>query len=838
MAGTQELVPGVTIASSPYGTTVAAFNGGIVYAGTDGGLWESNGTPAGTTELVAPGQSLGAVSGWGDVYAGSTQAFGYGNFDPVGFADVGGTLVFDGTAYGPALDSGTGGVVEPIITFNGSDVQVVGQLGAGSEPPNLNPTEIYLGGQPGNYTSYVVDTPSGLPDVPGTVTDAAFFQAYGYGNGLAYYDPTMGGGGTYYGGPGSYEIIDGQPTSIYENGGPDANDITNVGGVLLFNTETTSGFYDDYTLGLSTGPGADSPFPYVDLASYISGVSANGINPTDITAFDGNAYFNGYDSAGDQGLFELQADSETGFIGVTLSSSPPLGSAPAAGGGYAYIAADGLELTGISGASPDGINPNDLTALNIPAATDVAITVTQLLDNLNDPAANPLPAREGSEGYVLMDSAANIASLSPADIVTGESLGVTAIVTGGTIDVAQAEALEQFVSILPFDNTDSVTVFDTAADIQAMTPAQMSALTEIGVGEISVNDPAIILTAPQATALSLASIQLIVPQGGSIAIDRTDTLTAAAIEDMTQTQADELAAFGYSTLSASDASIVLTVGQALVFENAGFALTAPGYSVTISDIATKIESLTTSELAGLANLGVSGVTATDTSIYLSTAQAEALEDPNVPITALQGKVFVADTAAKIDNLSPAQISTLALIGVNALTGSASEVLTMDLAQAVALEQAGLQIGPPQAGNGLQFAIADSPNAIENLTPQQIAGLRGISPKYFIGEVNASGGFGLGIADTVAFANADIIVTVPSGDTLGVVDTDSDVASLTAAQIDALRSVMFAGRGWITVPADQIPTIYVTSGESPTIDESSLPNSRVTILSSRTTTAAP
>ena len=98
---------------------------------------------------------------------GPLRRFGYGNFDPVGFADVGGTLVFDGTAYGPALDSGTGGVVEPIITFNGSDVQVVGQLGAGSEPPNLNPTEIYLGGQPGNYTSYVVDTPSGTSGRPG-----------------------------------------------------------------------------------------------------------------------------------------------------------------------------------------------------------------------------------------------------------------------------------------------------------------------------------------------------------------------------------------------------------------------------------------------------------------------------------------------------------------------------------------------------------------------------------------------------------------------------------------------------------------------------------------------
>ena len=236
-------------------------------------------------------------------------------------------------------------------------------------------------------------TPSGLPDVSGTVTDAAFFQAYGYGNGLAYYDPTMGGGGTYYGGSGSYEIIDGQPTSIYENGGRTPTTLPTSAG-FCSSTRTTSGFYDDYTLGLSTGLGADSPFPYVDLASYISGVSANGINPTDITAFDGNAYFNGYDSAGDQGLFELQADSETGFIGVTLSSSPPLGSAPAAGGGYAYIAADGLELTGISGASPDGINLNDLTALNIPAATDVAITVTQLLDNLNDlPPIRSRPAR-------------------------------------------------------------------------------------------------------------------------------------------------------------------------------------------------------------------------------------------------------------------------------------------------------------------------------------------------------------------------------------------------------------------------------------------------------------
>ena len=73
----------------------------------------------------------------------------------------------------------------------------------------------------------------------------------------------------------------------------------------------------------------------------------------------------------------------------------------------------------------------------------MAITAAQLLGVLADPSANPLPARQGTEEYVVMDSSANIASLIPADIVTGESLGVTAMVTVGTVDVAQAEALEE-----------------------------------------------------------------------------------------------------------------------------------------------------------------------------------------------------------------------------------------------------------------------------------------------------------------------------------------------------------------------------------------------------------
>ena len=119
---------------------------------------------------------------------------------------------FDGTAYGPALDSGTGGVVEPIITFNGSDVQVVGQLGGeGTTQPQSHRN---LSGRPARKLHLLCRRhPVGTSGRPGHLTDAAFFQAYGYGNGLADYDPTIGGGGPITGGPGSYEIIDGQPTT-------------------------------------------------------------------------------------------------------------------------------------------------------------------------------------------------------------------------------------------------------------------------------------------------------------------------------------------------------------------------------------------------------------------------------------------------------------------------------------------------------------------------------------------------------------------------------------------------------------------------------------------------
>ena len=529
---TLELVPGLSI-PGPVGTgdatTVVAYDNGIVFQGSDGGLWESDGTPTGTHEIITPGQYLGDDPVFGPLYAAS-------DFDPAGFTVDDGIVVFDGRAYSPteAADTGGSGLIEALFTFNGASVQEEASTGlaAGSDtqPPHVGMSygaPVTLFDSLGNYTPYVVDTPPTGPGQAGYVTDAVFFQVYGNpGEGLAYYEPSTGAGGEFAGYSAGFVETAGfsGPAYTYIAGGPDPNDIVGVGGVLLFNMEglqSSAGYlYGDFTLGLSTGPATGptdvSPFPLVDLSSYISGGNANGINPTDITAFDGDAYFSGDDSAGDQGLFELQPEGQAGFVGFNITTGAP------------YIEANGFEFTGISGASPNGINPNNLTALSIPAYTADAITVAELLQILADPAANPPPA---NETYLIMDSAANVETLTPDQISAAKAIGVSTIVTGTiTLSVEQAEALEDPLKIV-VPAGDAVILSGSADAIAGMTVAQMSALASIGVTEIEVSGGSITLAAPQAAALASVSIQISAPSG-SVDIADIYSLTAAAIETM------------------------------------------------------------------------------------------------------------------------------------------------------------------------------------------------------------------------------------------------------------------------------------------------------------------
>ena len=119
-------------------------------------------------------------------------------------------------------------------------------------------------------------------------------------------------------------------------------------------------------------------------------------------------------------------------------------------------------------------------------------------------------------------------------------------------------------------------------------------------------------------------------------------------------------------------------------ESASLRITKPGgvaNTVTVKDLAANLAALTTGQIAALPGAGVSALTASDASVTLSVAQAVALEAVKLKISVPSGdKVAVSDTAANVGGLTAAQITSLAGAGVSAISMSDADNVTLTVAQ--------------------------------------------------------------------------------------------------------------------------------------------------------------
>ncbi len=204
-----------------------------------------------------------------------------------------------------------------------------------------------------------------------------------------------------------------------------------------------------------------------------------------------------------------------------------------------------------------------------------------------------------------------------------------------------------------------------------------------------------------------------------------------------------------------------------------------GANITITDTAGSVEGMTTAEIAGLPAVGIIGISATEASVTLSVAQALALETAAVTLAVPTGDVAaLADTATDIEGLTPTQIASLSTLHVTQLQATDAPV-TLDVAQALALETAGVTLSMPP---GDSAAVVDTAANIEALTTTQIASL---SSSLHVGEVEASDtNVAITTAQTVAFENASVALAAPIGSTVSISDTAAHLQSLTAAQIAA------------------------------------------------------
>ena len=120
------------------------------------------------------------------------------------------------------------------------------------------------------------------------------------------------------------------------------------------------------------------------------------------------------------------------------------------------------------------------------------------------------------------------------------------------LNVSEAEALEgasaylaKYIAITAPDG--GVTLTGTAAQIEAMSPQQLSALTSIGVGTIDVSDQSLTLNVQQALAL-FDPVPIYLLPGDTVIVAGTEF----EIDSLTPTEISQLAAIGVTTVEVSN----------------------------------------------------------------------------------------------------------------------------------------------------------------------------------------------------------------------------------------------------------------------------------------------
>jgi autotransporter passenger strand-loop-strand repeat protein len=433
-----------------------------------------------------------------------------------------------------------------------------------------------------------------------------------------------------------------------------------------------------------------------------------------------------------------------------------------------------------------------------PTGSFVALPVALVLAlaGANIPITGPAAAN-----ISISDSAANIGEtngsggLTVAQIDTLEAYGVAKISSNdGPITLSVAQALEldaDQIGIVAFQN-QSVTLSDSVANIQGLTPSQLSGIVAMGVTQIrSTDDPAVTpftLNVQQAVALGSAQTHVTVTDANGKLITVSDTAANIGVTNgtpaLTLAQIDSLAALGIQGLVSTDAAPLLLSGSELaelLAKNVAFS--APNSTITLDDTAGDIANLTAQQIASLVQDGISQIQSTDTSVTLSAPQAAALLGE---IIGVSPALIVSDQAAVIEALTPSQIGGLA--AAYGVTLASSDVpLQLSVAQIQALGtggNTGTAQGPGPNGAMVYDTAAHigevNGNGVGGLTAAQINGL----PLLFISKIDAfDAALQLTAAQAQAIGASNIQVIDPFG--ISIDDTATNIMGLSGANIAVL-----------------------------------------------------
>ena len=245
-------------------------------------------------------------------------------------------------------------------------------------------------------------------------------------------------------------------------------------------------------------------------------------------------------------------------------------------------------------------------------------------------------------GFAISDTAADVAQ--DLDALNADT-DVTSIVltNGGTpaLTLTIEEALNDMLAQSEIASPHTTVIDDSAA--ATITYAQVLYLS----GEdISVIGAPVIATGTVAkmAALDKAEASTLVGQGYTLAV----LDTAADIRAMTVAQITALSVRDVTQVDASNTSVSLRVAQISSLEAGGIVVSAPaGDAAQIADTAANLETLTTSHIDGLAGIGVTGLVSTNANVSYTSAQTAAILSNGLDVSA-SGSYTVTENFANGD----------------------------------------------------------------------------------------------------------------------------------------------------------------------------------------------
>jgi hypothetical protein len=361
---------------------------------------------------------------------------------------------------------------------------------------------------------------------------------------------------------------------------------------------------------------------------------------------------------------------------------------------------------------------------------------------------------------VLTDSAQDIAKLTPTLISQLRSAGVSSLSSnyGGAVilDSQQVVALEDAQFSI------SCTLQDTAGAIQQLTPDQLAGLKTSGVSAISVTDASVSLSVAQAVALEQGAPDIVFPAGSNGASGFFNSVISG------------LSDFGGQLLERLD------------LEHLG---APPGCTVAVSDSPGNIASLSPAQIEFLGDVGIDAIKVTSSSVTLDLGQVLALAAAGLRVSASSGnQVILQDTVKDIDEgLTLNQIAAAGEAGITVISAPGA---AFNVAQAKALEQAGIELASVNTATGQlsqNGVLLDTGDNIASLQPNDIASLSAVGITQIIA---SDGTVTLKVPQVVALEQAGITIT--SG--INLQDEGLTIQDMLVAQLEGLLKAGVTGIG--------------------------------------------